>query len=91
MASTSNPGIFNATPITATTTIKVGKDGVIYGILVSSATAGTIAISDGNGVLMAVSVAMTFTEPMMINFPVAFLGGLTITVGGTFSGSVLWL
>jgi len=91
MASASNPIIFNATPITATTTIKVGQDGVMYGIMVSSATAGTIAISDGNGVLMPTSVAMTPTEPTMINFPVAFLGGLTITIGGTFSGSVLWL
>jgi hypothetical protein len=89
--SISNPIIFNSTPITATTTIKVGQDGVMQGIFVSTATAATITISDGNGVRMPTTVSITNTESYMLYFPVAFLGGLTITITGTFSGSVLWL
>jgi len=87
----STNNVFNSTPITATTTIKVGQDGEIFGIFVSTATAATITISDGNGVMMPTTASLTITEPYMIHFPVAFLGGATITITGTFSGSVLWL
>lgn len=90
MALTGNPIIFNHTPISATTTINAnGQDGVLGMIVVGSSTAGTLAVADANGPILATTGSIT--APFVLNLPTTFQGPLTITVGGALTATVFWV
>ena len=81
---------YNYTAVSATTTIVKGT-GTLGGILVSSATTGTIAVSDGGNTIMAASPSMTLSAPQFIELPATFSTDLTVTITGTLAATVLWV
>ncbi len=61
--------------------------GTLVGILVASSSAGTIKVADGKGTICnTMSVAAATYYPM----PADFVGGLTITVGGTLDATLFY-
>lgn len=61
--------------------------GTIIGVLVASATTGTIKVADAKGTICnTMSVAAGGWYPM----PCKFIGGLTITVGGTVDATIFY-
>ena len=76
----------NAKNITATTTVYTGTGG-LFGIFVTSTTAGTIKVSDG-----ATTMVNTFT-PLGATFyqlPGRFNTSLVVTITGTVDCTVFW-
>ena len=70
---------------TATTTAL--STGNLLGILVASSTAGTIRITDLDGVIVNTMAVMSAT---FYRIPCSFRGGMTITVTGTLDATVFY-
>lgn len=61
--------------------------GTLVGILVASSSAGTLKVADGKGTICnTMSVAAATYYPM----PCDFVGGLTVTVGGTLDATLFY-
>ena len=76
----------NVKNITATTTVYTGTGG-LAGIFVSSASTGTIKVSDG-----ATTMVNTFTATAgtYYQLPGRFNTSLVVTIGGTVDCAVFW-
>ena len=75
---------------TASIVVKAGQ-GMLGGILVSSATGGTLAVYDGvnaSGTLILDTMSVTAGQPYPL--PCKFKNGLYIVVGGTVSATVFY-
>lgn len=76
--------------ITATdATIKTGQGqtGHLFGILCSSTTAGTFAVTDSNGTITG---TVTPAAGQFVPIPCEFQGTLTVTVGGTLDATIFY-
>jgi len=71
--------------ITATNTAL--KSGNLIGILVASSTSGTLKVADVNGTICN---TMNVTEGSFYRMPTRFMGGLTVTVGGTLNATIFY-
>ena len=80
----------NYSAISATTTLLTG-DGSLLGILITSATTGTVAISDGGTTIMAATASLTLTTPTYIPIPAQFKTNLVVTITGTVAATVFWV
>ena len=61
--------------------------GTLVGILVASSSTGTVKVADGKGTICnTMSVAAATWYPM----PCDYVGGLTITVGGTLDATLFY-
>lgn len=77
----------NAKRLNFTATNTQLSAGTLVGILVASSAAGTIKVADGKGTIVnTMSVAAATWYPM----PSDYLGGLTITVGGTLDATLFY-
>jgi hypothetical protein len=81
-------------PITSSKAVKADQ-GVLIGILISSATSGTIKAWDnptaGSGtVLFDTTAALTLTAPLYVPVNMAFATGLFLTIGGTISCAAVY-
>ena len=61
--------------------------GNLLGILVASSTSGTIKVADGKGTICN---TMNVSEGVFYPMPCKYLGGLTITVGGTLDATLFY-
>lgn len=87
------PGGVSSGPITSSTQIK-GTSGILLGIFISSATAGTIKAWDSltatGTVLFDTTVAASPTIPTYVPVNMAFGTGLFLTIGGTISCAAVY-
>ena len=74
---------------TTTNNIFVGE-GTLVGILVSSATAGIIAVTDGATSVIATTTAATTSAPFYLPINAQLSSALNITLGGTIAITVFW-
>lgn len=63
------------------------KSGNLLGILVASATTGTLKVADGDGTICN---TMSVTAGTFYRMPCKFKGGLTVTVGGTVDATIFY-
>ena len=63
------------------------KSGVLLGILVASATTGTIKVSDGDGTICN---TMSVTAGGFYRMPCKFKNTLTVTIGGTVDATIFY-
>lgn len=66
------------------TSLTAGK---LKGILVASSTAGTIKVADGKGTICN---TMSVAAGTYYQMPADYVGGLTITVGGTLDATLFY-
>lgn len=83
------PATGTYTAITATTTINTGT-GCLLGFLITSATTGTIAITDGVTTIMPASPSLTIAVPQFIPLPANYNTNLVFTITGTAQVTVIW-
>ena len=87
-----HPVAYNPTLITtAATTVVSNKSGILVGILINTATTGTIQINDNATVIMQATGALTVSVPIFLACPATFRQNLTVTTTGTVSITVFWL
>lgn len=63
------------------------KSGTLFGILVASATTGTLKVADEAGTICN---TMSVTAGTFYRMPCKFKGGLVITVGGTVDATAFY-
>jgi len=81
-------------PLTGSSVVKTGQ-GALIGILVSTATSGTIKAWDNTAasgtVLFDTTAALTLSSPLFVPVNMAFANGLFLTLGGTISCAAVYV
>jgi hypothetical protein len=90
MSNVSPPVASNYRAISATTNNIFVGEGTLVGILISSATAGTFAVTDGATSVIATTAAATLAQPLYVPIGAQLSNALNITVGGVIALTVFW-